>query len=113
MFDGTVYPDDHAGTCMAQAWYLSLDMQLFIFFLPFTFIIWRLPRKWSIYVGSFVTLVALLVPGVLTMIFHFAPTDILQQDKEGVTLDQHDVIYKKPWCRAMPYIVGIWLAFWM
>ena len=70
-------------------------------------------RKWAISTASAVTLVALLIPGVLTMIFDFAPTDVLQSDREGVTLDQHDVIYKKPWCRLMPYLVGMWLAFWM
>jgi len=115
LFDGTVYKDDHEGSCMAQAWYLSLDMQIFIFCLPLTILIWRLPKKWSVSVATVVTLVAMLIPGILTMIFHFAPTDILQSDNPDKpdNISQHDVIYKKPWCRTMPYLVGMWLAFWM
>ena len=26
-------------------------------------------------------------------------------------VDQHKIIYKKPWCRAAPYVIGIWLGF--
>jgi len=117
LFDGETtdtIPRDQ-GSCMPQAWYLSVDMQMFIAGPPIIFFLYTLKKhNMKIFLcASFVcSMTAILIPGILTWLYNFAPTDVLQSDKPGVELDQHNIIYKKPWSRAAPYAIGILLGFW-
>ncbi|XP_023329081.1 nose resistant to fluoxetine protein 6 isoform X2 [Eurytemora carolleeae] len=119
LFDGdttNTIPKD-SSMCMAQSWYLSVDMQMFLIGPPLILCMFYLKkRKTYLFYSAamFITLIFTLIPGIITWIYDFAPTDVLQGDKPGVrdADQQHNLIYKKPWSRAVPFIIGIWLGFW-
>ena len=88
-------------------------MQIFLLAPPLILAAWKLPpRHRHILMGS-VNFIFMLIPGILTLVYDYAPTDVFQSDKNPDAPSQHDMIYKKPWCRATPYLIGIWLAMWI
>ena len=93
--------------------YLSVDMEIFLLAPPLILMAWKLPpHHRNILMGS-VTLIFMLIPGIITWVYDYAPTDVFQQDKNPDAPSQHDTIYKKPWSRATPYLIGIWMAIWI
>ena len=88
-------------------------MQLFVLAPPLILVAWLLSSKKRHVFLAVVSTIFMLIPGIMTWYYDYGPTDVMQDDKNPDAPSQHDIIYKKPWCRAMPYLIGIWLAFWI
>ena len=62
--------------------YLSVDMQMFLVGPPIILLLYTLSRRKSpvlfYSVGLLVSLIAILIPGILTWVYNFGPTDVLQ-----------------------------------
>nr|XP_027228814.1 nose resistant to fluoxetine protein 6-like [Penaeus vannamei] len=98
---------DAAGDCIGQAWYLAVDTQLYLvaplIILPLHFfgaagLVW-------LYV---VTLASVVIPAAVTYVYDLAP-NILMGDTNGFEFFKK--VYVTPWCRAGPWLVGVWLGY--
>lgn len=110
-------------SCLAVCWYTAVDFQLFlvtpIILLPF---IYRQlfclrsqehsnARKAGVIWLSIMTFATVLIPGILTGIYKLPPTGLMGVTDADLSNEFNQLIYVKPWCRASPYLVGIWLGY--
>ncbi|XP_042884691.1 nose resistant to fluoxetine protein 6-like isoform X2 [Penaeus japonicus] len=104
----TSTPDPGAAAdCIGQAWYLAVDTQLYLVaplvVLPLHF--FEAAGQLWLY---FLTLTSIAIPTLLTYVYDVAPT-MLMLDPDWY--DFFMKIYITPWCRAGPWLVGVWLGY--
>ncbi|XP_071822556.1 nose resistant to fluoxetine protein 6-like isoform X3 [Apostichopus japonicus] len=94
--------------CFGVAWYLSVDMQLF---LVSPFIIYSLYRSQRL--GLLLTAVlvsaSVIVNGIIVAEYHFRASTIVNLILFGG--DYLDIIYSKPYIRMQAYLVGMVVGF--
>ncbi|KAK3870503.1 hypothetical protein Pcinc_024281 [Petrolisthes cinctipes] len=93
--------------CLPQVWYVSVDSQLYLI-APLLI----LPLFWYKAAGQawlfLVTLASAVIPAAITYKWDLPPTYILL----GTKMREYTLhAYIVPWCRAGPWIVGIWLGY--
>ncbi|XP_042213223.1 nose resistant to fluoxetine protein 6-like [Homarus americanus] len=104
--DGT---NEAAGDCLGQSWYLAVDTQLYLvaplIILPLFY--FRGAGKVWLYLLS---LSSILIPAMIIYANDFPPTNLVMAPKGEEFMNQ---VYLVPWCRAGPWLVGIWLGYIM
>ncbi|XP_063590278.1 nose resistant to fluoxetine protein 6-like [Penaeus indicus] len=100
--------DPGAGAdCIGQTWYLAVDTQLYLVaplvILPLHYfeaagLVW-------LYVVTFSSIV---IPAAVTYAYDLEPT-FLMGDTNGFEFFKK--VYVTPWCRAGPWLVGVWLGY--
>ncbi|XP_076053964.1 nose resistant to fluoxetine protein 6-like [Oratosquilla oratoria] len=95
--------------CIQPTWYTSADTQLF---LVAPLLILPLHFRPSIGRGFLylVTLASVLTPAIVTVVYDLTPTSLIFL---GANESNHYMryVYVVPWCRAGPWIVGIWTGY--
>ncbi|KAK7072437.1 hypothetical protein SK128_013072 [Halocaridina rubra] len=101
--------ENEAATCMPHCWFVGVDMQLYIvtplMVLPLYF--WK--KRGLIVLGLW-TAASVIIPASITAAFDLWPASMLLQDT-AASLEYNHKVYLMPWCRAGPYIIGIWTGY--
>ncbi|XP_047494976.1 nose resistant to fluoxetine protein 6-like [Penaeus chinensis] len=99
--------EDLVGSCLGQCWYVSVDTQLYLvaplFILPLVYKE-KLGKIWL----YFVTLMSVMVPALIIYVNDLPPSNVMVGEKGG---EYFEKVYLKPWSRAGPWVVGIWLGY--
>ncbi|CAL4094815.1 unnamed protein product, partial [Meganyctiphanes norvegica] len=94
--------------CLDQSWYSAVDFQLMLFLPLLLFPLYWNKRAGELWL-SFVSLLSVIIPMVITIVYNLPPTLLtnisLEVHREYVTK-----MYLVPWCRAGPWLVGVWTA---
>ena len=95
--------------CIGHVWYLANDFQMFVFS-PLLIIPLHLCKNLGEKLLILVTLTFIAIPGYVIEHFNFGPGTIIvsQQDGQEKFMDE---FYIKPYTRAGPYLIGIWLGY--
>ncbi|XP_069953827.1 nose resistant to fluoxetine protein 6 isoform X3 [Cherax quadricarinatus] len=103
---------DEAATCLPHCWYTAVDMQLYVFtpivLLPLCY--WPKSRRAWAWVWAW-TGASVVVPAVIVGVYHTWPASLLLLNDTEDMLEYNHKVYLMPWCRAGPYIVGIWAGY--
>lgn len=106
-------PEDFNQQCVGWGWYLANDMQFFlispVMLIPL-FFLWPL----GIAVTIVILLVCIFITGVLAGVYNLGMSNFaaLAHPVANATYgDFNDIYYGKPYCRIMPYLVGILLGY--
>lgn len=106
-------PEDFNKQCVGWGWYLANDMQFFlispVMLIPL-FFLWPL----GIAVTIVILVACIFVTGVLAGVYNLGMTNFAALANPTVNTtygDFNDIYYGKPYCRIMPYLVGILLGF--
>ncbi|XP_045604426.2 nose resistant to fluoxetine protein 6 [Procambarus clarkii] len=95
------------GDCLGQCWYLAVDTQFYLIspliLLPLYF--YSGIGEVLLYVLS---LVSVIIPAAIIYAYDFPPFNLLLDPK---TNDYMLKVYLTPWCRAGPWLVGLWLGY--
>ncbi|KAK8751337.1 hypothetical protein OTU49_014264 [Cherax quadricarinatus] len=98
---------DAAGNCMDQCWYLAVDSQLYLVS-PLIL----LPLYYYSTVGSvwfyLLSLASVFIPAGIIYHNDLPPASVLDDPKSDEYIN---LVYLMPWCRAGPWLVGIWLGY--
>ena len=99
---------------MPHTWYLAVDMHLFILSPIFVYLLWRWKRLGLVSVVGF-TLASLAATFTLYAVFDFPPTMMITRMKDfsKSSSDFMDYYYFKFWTRAPPYMVGIFIGWFL
>ncbi|XP_071547734.1 nose resistant to fluoxetine protein 6-like isoform X2 [Panulirus ornatus] len=100
---------DEGATCLPHCWYTSVDMQLYLVMPLLILPLYFWPRKGTVLLGVW-TLASLIIPSVIVGVYHTWPSSLLVQDPEAM-LEYNHKVYLMPWCRAGPYLVGVWAGY--
>ncbi|XP_032794863.2 nose resistant to fluoxetine protein 6 [Daphnia magna] len=113
LYINNLFPTDINVQCMEQTWYLALDMQLFILSPLFIYMLWR-RKNIGLALLAFVFLGTIGANFAIFAVFDLMPTIMPTRtfDTLAMGLDA-DYYYTKPWTRAPPYIVGVWLGWFL
>ncbi|XP_042885590.1 nose resistant to fluoxetine protein 6-like [Penaeus japonicus] len=99
--------EDRAGSCLGQCWYVSVDSQLYLvapfFILPLVYTK-RFGKIWL----YLVTLMSVIIPASIIYVNDLPPSNVMVGEKGG---EYFEKVYLKPWTRAGPWVVGIWLGY--
>ena len=123
--------------CMGQSWYLALDMQLYLVSPLLIYPMWRWRRFGQAWM-AFVMLACHAAIFALYIVYDFQPTFIitrrfstsmktliifrfmlvirvcsLNSNDLANNPEYTDLYYQKPWTRAPPYLVGIWIGYYL
>ncbi|KAK4324809.1 hypothetical protein Pmani_004576 [Petrolisthes manimaculis] len=95
--------------CLPQVWYVSVDTQLYLI-APLLI----LPLFWYKAAGRawlyLVTLASAVIPAAITYKWDLPPTYLLLAEK----MQEYSLyVYVVPWCRAGPWVIGIWLGYFL
>ena len=113
LYINNFYPRDMEDSCLSVAWYLAVDMQLFIFTPIFLYLLYH---YWRVGVAALLcTLIASWVAtGIIVGVNDYG-ANIAKQTYEGEAAVKPDNVfrdvYQTPHCRAGAYIVGILFGF--
>ncbi|XP_047496228.1 nose resistant to fluoxetine protein 6-like [Penaeus chinensis] len=96
--------------CMDQCWYTCVDSQMYLvaplLVLPLHFS----PRAGKVWL-YFMSITSIAIPGVIIYVYDLPPGDFLLGNNDIV--EYYARVYVAPWCRASPYIVGIWMGYFI
>ncbi|XP_071532647.1 O-acyltransferase like protein-like [Panulirus ornatus] len=96
-----------AGDCLGQCWYLAVDTQLYLvaplIILPLYF--YNAAGKVWLYL---LNVVAIIIPAAIIYANDLAPSAVFVDPK---AVEFFDKVYLAPWCRAGPWLVGIFLGY--
>ncbi|XP_047498089.1 nose resistant to fluoxetine protein 6-like isoform X1 [Penaeus chinensis] len=100
--------DPEAGAdCLIQAWYLAVDTQLYLVaplvILPLHY--FKAAGLLWLYV---VTLSSVVIPAAVTYAYDLQPSFLIGHPDD---FDFNKKVYLAPWCRAGPWLVGVWLGY--
>lgn len=88
--------------CMVWSWYLMVDMQFFI--LCPIFVALFLYSK----VVNNVVLASVSVVSIITTAFIYSYNGLHASSAKGFDLEYFNLFYNKPYCRIIPYLMGIY-----
>eukprot|EP00826_Nyctotherus_ovalis_P050930 TRINITY_DN6312_c0_g4_i3.p1 TRINITY_DN6312_c0_g4~~TRINITY_DN6312_c0_g4_i3.p1 ORF type:complete len:659 (+),score=113.80 TRINITY_DN6312_c0_g4_i3:165-2141(+) len=88
--------------CMAWSWYLMVDMQFFILCPIFVALF-----LYSKLVNNIV-LASVSIVSVITTAFIYSYNGLHASSVNGFDLDYFNLFYNKPYCRIIPYLMGIY-----
>ncbi|XP_037787262.1 nose resistant to fluoxetine protein 6-like [Penaeus monodon] len=98
---------DVGADCIGQAWYLAVDTQLYLVaplvILPLHFFE-AAGQAWL----YFLSLVSIAIPTAVTYVYDLPPTAVMYDPN---WYDLFSKLYVTPWCRAGPWLVGVWLGY--
>nr|XP_045595367.1 nose resistant to fluoxetine protein 6-like [Procambarus clarkii] len=113
-FNNFITGENHGLTvndCLDNCWYTAVDMQLLLILplmlLPVVY--FGLPGLMSLTVA---TVGSVLVPLILTIVYNLPPVPI-QPSLITTHFEYMWRVYLVPWCRAGPWLVGVWTAFFL
>ncbi|CAG7728552.1 unnamed protein product [Allacma fusca] len=93
--------------CQAEAWYLSDDMQFYIFTPLLVYPLWKFKVPGKIILGV-LTILSIAAPGLHVQLEDRpVPTIIGSRSNQSFYAD----VYIKPWTRVQTYFVGMWLGY--
>ncbi|XP_076052559.1 nose resistant to fluoxetine protein 6-like [Oratosquilla oratoria] len=107
----TVDENRQPAYCIGQCWYTSVDTQLYVvaplLFLPLHF--FPSQGRLLLYLA---TLASVLTPAILTVVNDYLPTKLLGSPMNKYS-DYSLFVYNMTWCRAGPYLVGMWTGYFL
>ena len=114
LYINNFWPEDFSKQCVGWGWYLANDMQFFvispIMLIPL-FFLWPL----GVVVTTVILIGSLIVTGTLAGVYNLGVSSFeLLADPLAANMthaDYNSVYYGKPYCRIMPYLVGILLGY--
>lgn len=113
LYINNLFPLDPYHQCIGQAWYLAVDMQLFLLSPLFIYPLWRW-RKAGLAFLAFVATISYATIFTAYAIYDLPPAYIpTRLDNLGTASDFFDHYYLKPWTRAPPYLLGIWAGWYL
>nr|XP_027221828.1 nose resistant to fluoxetine protein 6-like [Penaeus vannamei] len=96
--------------CMDQCWYTCVDTQLYLvaplLILPLHFS----PRAGKVWL-YLMSITSVVIPAVIIYIYDLPPGDFLLGNNK--VTEYYARVYVAPWCRASPYVIGIWLGYFI
>lgn len=96
--------------CMDQCWYTCVDTQLYLvaplLILPLHFS----PRAGKVWL-YLMSITSVVIPAVIIYIHDLPPGDFLLGNNK--VTEYYARVYVAPWCRASPYVIGIWLGYFI
>ncbi len=93
-------------TCTGWVWYLTNDMQMFLF-MPFIALLYIRNKRLCLAALGGISVISLAVQIALCYKYNFS----LSYSHSANEADQEIVYYIKPYCRVIPYIQGVFLYF--
>ncbi|CAL4101295.1 unnamed protein product, partial [Meganyctiphanes norvegica] len=93
--------------CMAQTWYTTVDMQIYVL-VPLMFFPIMYYRKFGTVWLMLLTLVSCIIPAALSEIYKIPLGIMVPQDK---ALDRSFLLDEGTWSRLTPYIIGLWTGY--
>lgn len=94
--------------CMGWTWYLAVDMQLHVLAPIVALMFWH----WGL--SAIVATLLMIVASIASTAAEVAAHDIEACSAElDAWTNPHPAIYVTPWTRAVPYLFGFLLAFWL
>ncbi|ODM95572.1 Nose resistant to fluoxetine protein 6 [Orchesella cincta] len=90
--------------CHGMAWYLGVDMQLFILSPFLLFPIWKW-KRFGVVPLALLTIASIITPGVITFVNDYPPTNVPFQSP---TKRYSQEAYTPTYMRAAPYLIGMW-----
>ncbi|XP_057365085.1 nose resistant to fluoxetine protein 6-like [Daphnia carinata] len=113
LYINNLFPTDINVQCMEQTWYLATDMQLFILSPLFIYLLWR-RKNIGLALLGFVFLGTIGANFAIFAVFDLMPTIMPTRTFDTLAMGfDADYYYTKPWTRAPPYIVGVWLGWFL
>lgn len=113
LYVNNFWPNDFNQQCVGWGWYLANDMQFFlispVMLIPL-FFLWPL----GVAVTIVILVVCIFITGVLAGVYNLGVSSFvaLAHPVANATYgDFNDIYYGKPYCRIMPYLVGILLGY--
>lgn len=100
---------NEAATCLPHCWYTGVDTQLYIL-MPLVLLPLYYRKKQGRLWMAFWTAASLAVPTVLIGAYDLWPASMLSLDTEA-SIQYNYKVYLMPWCRASPYLVGLWTGY--
>ncbi|XP_063604151.1 nose resistant to fluoxetine protein 6-like isoform X2 [Penaeus indicus] len=100
---------NEGATCLPQCWYTGVDTQLYIL-MPLVLLPLYYRKKQGRLWLAFWTAASLAVPGAIVGAYDLWPASMLSSDTEA-SLQYNYKVYLTPWCRASPYLVGLWTGY--
>nr|XP_027226453.1 nose resistant to fluoxetine protein 6-like [Penaeus vannamei] len=100
---------NEAATCLPHCWYTGVDTQLYIL-VPLVLLPLYYRKKQGRLWMAFWTAASLAVPTVLIGAYDLWPASMLSLDTEA-SIQYNYKVYLMPWCRASPYLVGLWTGY--
>jgi len=91
--------------CLGQTWYLACDMQMYAFAPLILFPLYHWPVLGQLLIILFICFFT-GINAMITVIYNLGPNG---GDPDGDPNDAY-LRYMKPWCRAMPYLVGLYMG---
>ena len=105
LFINNLFHNDNK--CMSWTWYLSMDFQ---FFLLVPFIVWIAYKSKKMGIFTLIGLaICSLISQIVVICYYKLGISISYQSSKGEIL--YDTYYERPYCRIIPYLLGIGLAF--
>ena len=105
LYISNLYPWKFADECMNGGWYLSNDMQFFMF-APIIIIPLSLFFPLGLIIAGILLVATVVANGTIS-----AVEELDANGSQGDTLEMIDKIYIKPYTRAAPYIVGLVMGY--
>ena len=105
LFVSNFYPTKLADICFPVAWYLSLDMQLFVC-VPFIVFLFTKHRKAAMSCLLALLCASWIVTAAIDYHWNEPPNVLPYAGQSGIDTWKPDV-YTKPYTRAGPYIIGV------
>ncbi|XP_071536057.1 nose resistant to fluoxetine protein 6-like [Panulirus ornatus] len=103
------FSESNTDSCLGVCWYTAVDFQLFLV-TPLIFLPLLYRRKPGAVWMGFVTLLSVIIPATITAVNELPPATILDITPEK-SMAEMKLIYTAPWCRAPPYLMGMWLGY--
>ncbi|KAG0723800.1 Nose resistant to fluoxetine protein 6 [Chionoecetes opilio] len=101
--------EGEAASCLPHIWYLGVDTQLYLI-MPLILLplIWW-PRKGMAWLGLW-TAASVITPAAIIGAYHLWPASLMVIDPPA-SLEYNYKVYLMPWCRAGPYLAGVWAGY--
>ncbi|XP_037778184.1 nose resistant to fluoxetine protein 6-like [Penaeus monodon] len=94
--------------CMDQCWYTCVDSQLYLVAPLLILPLYFSPRAGKVWL-YLMSITSIVIPAVVIYVYDLPPGDFLLGNNKVV--EYYARVYVAPWCRASPYIVGIWMGY--
>ncbi|KAK7072436.1 hypothetical protein SK128_013071, partial [Halocaridina rubra] len=105
--DRTV-PKGEQISCLPHLWFVNVDMQLYLITPLLVLPLYYWKKKGPILLGIWAT-VSVIIPASIISANHLPPSSMLTGDPANQ--EYFEKVYEQPWCRASPYIIGIWTGY--
>eukprot|EP00794_Sanderia_malayensis_P018808 gene18808-20704_t len=114
LYINNFYPKKLADECLGWGWYLANDMQFFIISPLIIYIMYRLKVIGLLFANGILMAASIVVTSVIIWHYNLKSLELVADLGTRTTQENNnfsDLVYTKPYCRIIPYLVGLALGY--